>query len=264
MASALDLGTAPLIPPPSPFAVPEEGIGLSDYARSVAAGTYGVGGALAGAVNYATRGAIPEWGELREQMKVGAEAQTAQMSPRAQRALSAKVLSGDGETIWDPEVSTSGALGLRFAQAIPSLVASMVPGAIVARAALAAGAGATAAGTAGTIAGGVSGGAQTGGDVFNQIMDDLVKEPDERLQTTSDTYRGLRAMGMPELEAKDLLVRQSAGYKPLIMAGITALTSRYGVESMVAHRAAGQAGRGLARGAGLGLVSEAAQEGIEG
>src|SRR5215207_1155161 len=197
MASALDLGTELLRVPADPFAIPEEGIGLGDYARSIAAGAYGTAGSLAGAASYLSRGAIPEWGQLRQQMQAGAEEQTAAMSPRAQRALSAHVLPGDGPTIWDEDVSTGGAIGLRTAQAIPSLIASMVPGAFVARAALAAGASAGAAGAAGTVAGGIAGGAQSGGDLFNQIMDDLVKEPDDKLKESSEVYRGLRAMGMP-------------------------------------------------------------------
>jgi hypothetical protein len=261
--AALELDDTPLAPLPSPFAIPEEGIGLSDYGRLLAQGTYGLGANVAGAVDYATRGAIPEWGQLRDRMSAGAAEQQQAMSPGMQRAMGAGVLPGDGPTIWDDDVSTGHAIAGRVTQAVPSLIASLVPGGLVARGALAVGAGRAAAASAGTTAGGVSAGVQTGGDVFNRIMEDITREPDDKLKEASEVYRGLRNMGMPEVDAKDLIVRQAAGSKPLIMAAITALTSRYGVEGMVAHRAAGQAGRGLLRGTALGMVGEAAQEGVE-
>jgi hypothetical protein len=256
MASALRLDDTPVAGPAAPFDQPDEGIGLSDYARAVAAGGYGVVGSTVGALDYLFNlPADTDVSRARAWAQRGAQAQIEQMSPAAQRALTANVLPGDGETIWDKNVSTSGALGLRTAQAIPSLLASIIPGGVVARVTASAGAGmAVGTGLAGM---------QSGGDLFNQISDELTKTPDDRLQTESEAYRGLRSMGMEEPEAKRLLVQQSAGYKPIIMAAITALTSRYGVEGMVAHRAAGQAGRGALRHGALGAVSEATQEGIE-
>jgi hypothetical protein len=256
MASALSLDDTPVAGPVAPFDQPDEGIGLSDYARAVAAGGYGVAGSTVGALDYLFNlPADTDVSRARAWAQRGAQAQTERMSPAAQRALTANVLPGDGETIWDKNVSTSGAFGLRTAQAIPSLLASIIPGGVVARVTASAGAGmAVGTGLAGV---------QSGGDLFNQISDELTKTPDDRLQTESPAYRGLRTMGMEEPEAKRLLVQQSAGYKPIIMAAITALTSRYGVEGMVAHRAAGQAGRGALRHGALGAVSEATQEGIE-
>jgi hypothetical protein len=230
---------------------------LSDYVRSLAAGGYGVVGGLAGAAEYAIKPEPDnELSDIREWARQGAEGQAERMSPAAQRAMRATVLPGDGETIWGSGVSTSNAIGLRAAQAVPSLLASIIPGGLAARIASSAG--------AGVAAGGAAAGALSGGDVFNQISDELTKTPDEQLQRESETYRGLRGMGMDEAVAKSMLTQEAAGYKPLIMAAITALTSRYGVEGLVAHRAAGQAGRGVLRGTALGALGEAAQEGIEG
>src|SRR4051812_24159057 len=248
--------------PPDPNAIPEGGVGFDDYMRSVASGAYGVAGSVGGAGEYLTGG--PQWRRLREFGQEGSREQVEQMSTGAQRSLTANVIPGQGESIWGPGISTGHAIGLRAAGAVPSLIASMVPGAIVARAALAAGATTGVAGAAGTWAGGAAGGVMSGGDVFNQIMDDIGKTPDDELKKDSPVYRGLRGMGMEENEAKKFLGEQAQGYKPVIMGAITAFTSRYGVEHAVAHRSAGAAGRGVLRGGALGAVGEASQEAIEG
>jgi hypothetical protein len=257
MASALDLGNAPLAAPADPFEIPEEGIGLSDYARSVAAGAYGVAGAVTGGFEYLLN--LPAGTDLesaRTWARTGAEEQVGRMSKGAQRAMRATVIPGGGDDIWDRDVSTRHAVGLRAAGAIPSLLASIIPGGVVARMAASAG--------AGMAVGGAAAGLQSGGDVFNQISERLTGTPDAQLQEESDAYRGLRGMGMEEADAKAMLVQQAAGFKPIVMAAITALTSRYGVEGMVAHRAAGEAGRGVLRGTGLGVLGEASQEAVEG
>jgi hypothetical protein len=262
VASALDLSEPITRPDRLPYDIPEEGVGLSDYLRATAAGAYGVAGSVGGFTEYATGGELGKG--LRQFGQAGAREQTEQMSTGAQRALSANVIPGQGDDIFDRDISTRHAIGLRVASAVPSLIASMVPGAVVARVALAAGASTAVAGEVGTLAGGAAGGVMSGGDVFNQIIEEIGKTPDKDLQRDSPTYAGLRNMGMDENEAKEFVGRRATAYKPLIMGAITALTSRYGVEHAVAHRSAGAAGRGVLRGGALGAVGEASQEAIEG
>lgn len=261
MASAIDL--EPLRAPKNPYTVPEEGVSLSDYARAVAAGAYGVAASVGGAFDYMV-GEDSGGYELREWGQQGQRAQYGAMSAGARRALDANILPGGGETIWSGDVSTANAIGLRAAGVIPSLLASIIPGGVAARVALAAGAGVGTASAVGTAVGGAAGGVQSGGEVFNQITNALVETPDDQLQIESEVYRGLRRMGVTEEEAKDRLVRYAAGYAPLYMAGITAATSKWGVEGLVAGKAAGAAGRGIGRGALAGAAGEATQEAIEG
>jgi hypothetical protein len=270
MASAIDLGTEPLAAPRDPFAgAPEEGIRLSDYARAVVSGGYGVIKDVAGAGQYVTGG--DEQGiaaGARRWAEEGSQGQLEQSSPTAQRYLSAKWLpGGEGPTIWDKDVSIPHALGLQVASSFPSLAASLIPGGVVARVAKAAGAGVAAAGAYGAAAGGTAGGVLTGGDLFVDIQNDILKMPDEQLQKESDIYRGLRGMGMTEEDAKHQVVSSAAGLKPVYMAAITAFTSKYGVEGMlakrVAEKGAATAGQGVIKGVLHGAAGEGSQEFIE-
>jgi hypothetical protein len=238
MASAIALGNEPLEAPRDPFAGPDEGIRLSDYARAVASGGYGVIKDIAGAGQYVTgEGEQGVTASARRWAEEGSQGQLEQSSSTAQRYLSAKWLpGGEGPTIWDKDVSIPHALGLQVASSLPSLAASLIPGGVVARVAKAAGAGVAAAGAYGTAAGGAAGGVLTGGDLFVDIQNDILKMPDQQLQKESDIYRGLRGMGMTEDDAKQQVVSSAAGLKPVYMAAITAFTSRYGVEGMLAKR----------------------------
>ena len=247
----------------APFTAPEDpyrtagdnDIALSDYARQLAAGAYALPGQLAGAAEYGLR--IPSGTDLeriRDWSSEGAKAQVKKMSPGAQRNLEATFLPGEGPTIWDPDVSTGHAIGLRTVGAIPSVLASIIPGMMVARVAGA---------TAGTIAGGTAAASQTAGDTYNNIVGAFRDTPDDQLREESPAYQGFRNMGMSERDARDRLVETVTSYKPALMGAITLATSRYGVEGLLAHRAAGEVGKGVLRHAGIGFAGEATQEAIE-
>ena len=247
----------------STFAAPEDPyrttgdneIGLSDYVRKFAADAYAIPGQLAGAAEYAFR--IPSGTDLesiRDWSEEGAQAQIRKMSPGAQRNLNATFLPGEGPTIFDKDISTGHALGLRAVGVIPSVLASIIPGALVARVAGA---------TAGTLAGTTVAAGQTAGDTYNAIVAGFRDMPDDQLRAESPAYQGFRNMGMSEREARERLVETVTSYKPALMGAITMVTSRYGVEGLVASRVAGETGRGLLRSTGRGLAGEAAQEAIE-
>jgi len=228
---------------------------LGDLGRATVAGAYGVASALGGAGEYLQGGA--EEGSLSTQLREfgneGAEAWSGSMSKRGQRELRAGVIEGD--TIWDQGVSGAvRSLALKTGSSIPSLVASVLPGGLVARALGA---------TAGTVAGGSVAAGISGGGVFEEIQSGILKSPDAQLQSQSELYAELRARGMSENEAKRELVDFAAGSKPLIMAAITAGTSAFGLEGFVAGLTAGGGSRGIARSALRGATGEAAQEFIE-
>jgi hypothetical protein len=229
-----------------------QGVGLGDYGRAVVAGAYDVAGQLAGAGEYLTGNTNPEgvFEQVKGWANRGSTAQHEAMSPVARRAMVAKVLPGDGETMWDKDVSTSHAIGLNVAGAVPSLLASIIPGGLVARAALAAGAGVGAAGAVGAAAGyGVSGG-MTAGDTYNDIKKSLEDTPADKLYATNEVYRGLVNMGVSPDEARGRVLDYVEGYKPVLMGAITAFTSKLfgGVEGRVATKVA-------SRGAGAGAIA---------
>lgn len=248
----------------STFAAPEDpyrttgdnDIGLSDYVRKFAADAYGVPGQLAGAAEYAFR--VPSGTDLeriRDWSEEGAQAQVKKMSPGAQRNLQATFLPGEGPTIWDKDISTGHALGLRAVGAIPSVLASIIPGAMVARVAGA---------TAGALVGGAAAAGQTAGDTYNQIVGEFRDTPDDQLREQSPAYQGFRNMGMSEREARERLVETVTSYKPALMGAITAVTSKYGVEGLTARRFGGEAAKGSIRGHIAGATAgEFVQEGIE-
>lgn len=248
----------------STFAAPEDpyrttgdnDIGLSDYVRKFAADAYGVPGQLAGAAEYAFR--VPSGTDLeriRDWADEGAKAQVQKMSPGAQRNLQATFLPGEGPTIWDKDISTGHALGLRAVGAIPSVLASIVPGAMVARVAGA---------TAGALVGGAAAAGQTAGDTYNQIVGEFRDTPDDELRAKSPAYQGFRNMGMSEREARERLVETVTSYKPALMGAITLVTSKYGVEGLTARRFGGEAAKGSIRGHIAGATAgEFVQEGIE-
>lgn len=246
--------------------IPQEGIGLADWYRAVTSGAYSTAGTLYGAAQYLNRD--PEesaLGQARQSLEASAEAERQKMSPRAQKALGAGILpTNTGSDIWDSDVSTSGALGLKIASAVPSLIASIVPGAVAARVAAGAGMGIIGASRVGSAVGIGSGALQSGGDVFGDIAKQITETPDAELQKDSDSYRGMRSMGMTEGEAKQHIINAAEGYKPVLEAAVTILTSKYGVESMAAKRAAGQATKeGFLRHAGIATAGEFTQEGTE-
>ena len=255
----IDLPSNPLFDGP-----PEEPVSWTDYGRAAASGAYGVAGAAGAAAQYVTgaeEGSLAA--RLRRFGETGAEEQISRMSPAARRAISAGVLPGEGEDIFDPNVSTRSAIGLKVTSSLPSLAASLLPGGLAARLALRAGAAAAGAGAVGTAAGGAAAGVLTGGDVFERIQSGVLSMSDEELREESPGYDGLRDMGFSEEEAKRRVVEKTAGFKPLYMAGLTALTSKYGVEGLLASRVAGAGTRGVLRGAGVGALGEAAQETTE-
>lgn len=227
----------------------------NDFGRAVASGAYGVAKDVGGAGEFiAGEGGAST--RLKEFGQKGNEAWVGSMSERGQRDLRASVLPGVSDsTIWD-EGATGAfrAIATKAGASLPSLVASVIPAGVAARL-LGAG--------AGVVAGGVAGGAMSGGSTYEDIQSDLRKVGDIELQNQNDYYYALRSRGMSEADARKELETLVIGAKPLVIAGITALTSRFGVEGLVARGAAGEGVKGVVRGAGRGLVGEGSQEFVE-
>lgn len=273
----IDLAPDVTAPPdwlnPSPTTTNEEPGALSDYGNAALAGVYNTGSALAGAADYIGRTVNEAAGkeftdspasEFREWAGEKGKEAVGRMSQRRQRAASAGWLPGaSGGSIWDDDTSLIESLALKTTMSLPSLVASIVPGAIVARGLLAVGATAATAAASGTVAGAASGAAQSGGGVFDQIESEYRNMSDADLRKQVDMYDELRKRGVSEQEARNELVKYAVGAKPFIMAAITAGTSAFGVERLAAGLVGGTVRKGIARNIARGAIGEAAQETIE-
>lgn len=172
-------------------------------------------------------------------------------SPRAQRVKQMSVLPKEGqESAIGSWKNFKDFVLVNGVESVPSLVASAVPAMAL---------GPVFGATAATVGAGVLGGAMNAGDVYNEIVENLEKTPDAKLQWVSPEYRAYR-MSMDEPDARIMFRQTVAGYKPLIAAAITIATSKYGVEGLVARRSAGEAVPTRLVNAALGLAGEGTQE----
>ncbi len=244
------------------LAAPAQPDGWLDVAgntgRAIGAGTLRAGKSLLGAwdavadspeVTDLTRG----WGKSLESTAESLESGMTEQGRRNQRA-SVLPTEGAGNDIWDSDVSTKGALGLKVAGAAPSLVASIL-GSV---------GGFVLGGPVGAaVGGGAAAGALTSGDVYNDIRDHILDRPSEQLAQENDIYAGLIDMGLDERTAKHYLVRELAANKALLMGTISAATARFGAEGLVAKLAAGKGASSVTREAVKAGLGEAGQEAAE-
>jgi hypothetical protein len=237
-------------------ATPEDDtVSWGDWARSAGIGAVNVAAGAAATSEYLTG----VGGETRQALNDVAEEQKEYLSPRARRALEAEWLPGEGDTsVWQEGAGRS--LAMQTMAALPSLAASIVPGAAVATALRGASLGARVAGAgAGARAGA---GVLAAGEVANSVYSAVDDMSDEELERESDLYAGYRASGASPEAARERLMEDMAGLRPVLVGALSAAIG--GVEGHVAGRVAGAGGRGVFRGAGRGALHEAGQEAAEG
>lgn len=250
---------------------------VGDYGRAFASGAVGVAASSLGAIDYVGRitnrisrevaGALgttvpPRAGDSA----IGAGARALgdvsegfidDTSPAFRRAARARVLptEGGGNDVFDSDVSVGTALGANLAMAAPSLLASMVPAGLVARAVGSTAGYATAAGTNAAL---------NAGDTYNNIVSELGKSKHEDLVHSNPIYAGYISMGMSPADAKDMLLDDIAGYKPLLVGALSAATVRMGADRFLIDAVTGKGIKhGLVKGVGRGARGEALQEAIE-
>src|SRR5215218_3354708 len=238
-------------PPETP-----RGVGgfLRDQALNLQAGAYGIGRSFVGAIDTVAPDlgidiTDPELDRLRtmhkgwrEGLAAAADETTARMSPQGQREISAKFLPGAGPTIWDKDISTSGAILGKAVRSAPSVVASIL-GSVF----------------GGPAIGYLTAGALTAGDTYNDIRETLEKMPSDELAEKNPLYAGYLTM-MPEAQAREQLLHEVAANRALLMGTITAGTSKYlGIEGRVASRLGGRAVGSRVGG----IIGESVQEGTE-
>ena len=229
-----------------------EGPRASDYGRAALAGLYGIPGGVASGLDYlfdtdegSSLKAVREWADQ------GSASAIQGMSDSGREALSAGVLPGEGSMYSRENFGVASSLGLKVANAAPSLLATILPGGIIGAA--------TRSALAGTAAAGSVNAAMMGGQVFDDIEKEIGKAKDEELRRDSPFYAKLREDGADEAQAKRVLVEYAAGNKPAIMGLVGALAEHIGAGGIVARAAAGAGRSGVLRAARNEGLSEGAQ-----
>ena len=243
-----------------PFAeagqIPEPEVSWSDYGTALKSGAKGVQKSIAGAQQYVMekvasspevmKDSIPE----QERNLYGLEQKVIsnEFSEGARRIKSASLMPKEGQ---ESAFNNLGSwIALNGVEALPSVVSSIIPAALLApilgSAAAAYGAGAV-------------GGIINGGDLYNDIVEAVESKDDAFLKQNAPAYAGYRTM-MDERDARAMLRSDMAGFKPVLAAAFTMLTSKYGVEGLLAKKSAGEAVGGRLKSAAVGGVGEGSQE----
>lgn len=237
----------------------------ADYGKTAIAGVGDLGGAVAGIGEYvfnwlagdrSTPGA-QTFGDIADQFATGRRLSTEfaqgwfeRMSPEAQARAAREVFSLDpNNTIWQGGIREFlSSVGLKMARSAPSTVVTLLPGALIMRAGLSGGA---------ITYLGASEGALSLGAIQANIAEEIEQAPEAELMQ-SPFYAQLRNQGVDDATARQQLIRESAGYAPviggLVVGAISAAAGRY-LEPVFTDRAAGALGR-----FGRGFTSEAVQE----
>lgn len=234
----------------------------SDYGRAFGAGVGSLVSSAGGAAKYL--GADTVGDALTEFGNETSEDYIKSMTPTARREFTAGFLPDEeGADLFDEKVSTSRALGLKTVGALPSLVATLIPGTMVARAALAVGATRGGAAFAGTITGGAADATLSAGEVVNNIEQEIFNTPTEQLAQENAGYRKLIEHGLSDKQARQALADDARWYYPLIVGAITAPLSYFGVEGLASKLVAGEAAKGALKNAAKGFVGEGVTEAVQ-
>ena len=251
---------------------PSEDTGIpEEIARTLGAGTVGVGGMILGGLEYAARqaeDAVPTGvgnevlGDIRESLTEARQAtgQYSQdiltgMDQEAQDSMQRHFLSLDPtNSVWRGGFGdTIQSIGLKFTQALPATVAMLLPAAVFFRAGMTP--------AALTYMGASEGGLSMGG-IAAGVAEEVEAMPHEQLVADSVFYRRLIEQGVGEEEARTQLIAQAQGAAPLIggimVGAISASVGRLLVP-VFAPKGAG-AGMTIGKRFGVGFGEEALQE----
>ncbi len=217
-------------------AAPDQGVQASDYARAFGSGAAGLGGAVAGIPEYLTRqsGRIAEnlgasedvqsglgiasavAAEPRQYLNDLSRQTAAGMTPEAMQRMTREWTSLDpGKTIWQggPGEFISS-LSLQATQAVPSSLATLLPGTLMLKAGLRGGAIAYL---------GASEGALSVGQIANNIAEEIEQAPEDELMQ-SQRYQELRQT-MDPTAARQQLIGEAQGVAPAIGGAIVGMIS---------------------------------------
>ena len=235
----------------------------ADFPKAFGAGVVQVGEMGLGAAEYAARqsnvldGLVADTiysgrqglGETREDI-------VASMTPEAQARLAREVTTLDPDrTLWQGSpLEVASGIGLKFSQALPATLTTLLPAARFFRAA--------SPGKALTYMGATEAGMSVGG-IQNGIADEVMGMSAEDLTNESPRFgQLLEENGGNAIEAREALIREAQGAWPVVggalVGAISAVAGRYLQPLFEAP------GAGLASRVGRGFAAEAPQEGSQG
>lgn len=232
---------------------PNGSVSYADYGRTVLAGVGDVARFTGKGVEYALGRTGPgDW--LIEQGKGLSDYEESQMSDIA-RQRQGGIFNSDDKL---------SSIGLMTARSAPSAIVSAALG-------IGGGMGAAAFTTSKAIqymvsfaaSVGVGGVPQSIGQVYDQISEGIAGAKEDALRKESPEYVKLRET-MDDVTARVQLQREMAKFYPLIAGAVTAVTSKYGIDGMIANKIAGNTlAGGVLKGALKGAAGEGFQETIE-
>lgn len=230
---------------------------FTDYTRGFGKGTVDIVGSILG---IAEMTGLVDPGALTGGTDRYAQQIVANMSPSARKNLERKWTELGPEGV----ARNPKAFIQQLSAVAPSVLASLIPAAGVARGVAAAGKGAKAAKAAGTAAGIASEAAQVGGATYNEIRNHMGGMTHAELMANSPHYQKAYARWGDEAEARrEVLLDASRGaaaanalWAGLVAAGPARLAARYGAGERFAGTRAQRAGKGFA----IEAAEETAQE----
>lgn len=249
-----------------------EGVEASDFGRALGAGTVATGEMAVGGLEYIARqnefldGAVADFLTKGRQGLTGVrEGILEGMTPEAKAQISREFLSLDpNQTIWQGNpLEVASAVSLKFTQALPATVITLLPAGMYFRAA--------ASTKALTYLGASEGGLSLGG-IANGIAQEVEGSTSEQLLQGSPRYGQLLQQLGNDAAARKELIREAQGVAPIIggamVAAVSMTAGRYLEPVFMGERlAAGVGGEAVRQGlplasrAARGFGAEALQEG---
>jgi hypothetical protein len=233
---------------------PEEETSGSDYGKAFQRGAIGAAADVAG---YGARVAGEGGGASGLRDSLSTDQQAVKLSRQAEKNARANFLptEGQGNDVWDSDISMRQSLGLKLAETAPSVMGPVAGGIVGGLLGGPVGAAVVGLGLAAT---------QSAGGTARSIREEILAAPPESMQENA-VYRGLLEMGYSDREAREHVIEETTGYLPELMGVVTAVTGRMmGAEGRVIDRAGGKNLGGLRQRVGRGAAGEAGQEFIEG
>jgi hypothetical protein len=239
----------------------EERFPTNDTKRTFKAGLEDIGQLAGGAIEYAGRKlnmpTVEDWARSQTKLsKAVTRNIESNMSEEGRKAVQAPVFaSEEGEqTIFDDPARS---IGLKSVRMVPMMLASAIPGTVLARVGL---------GVTGAAVGtGAVGSALGVGDVVNAVSDEIDGLSHEDLMKNSKVYRTEVEAGTDPAEARQTIKNIAQDEAAPLAALINFATNVIGPEAMLAKAMGGQVARkGIVRGVAEGLATGVPTEAIEG
>jgi hypothetical protein len=234
---------------------PRESVGLSDYAKSVAAGGVQLladqaasSVALQESVGGSAMNTVSE--KARRFLNTAADRINDSRTKEAQEIQGAKLLPGEGErSAYD---NFGNFVGLNAAASAPSMVVAGGIGTLMSMVTLSP--------EMAPYFASLAAGSMDAGSVTNEIYKSIDNLSDEQLKEVP-AYKAYRDV-MEEGDARSAFRRDLVGMKPLISGAVSSITSKFGIEGAISKKLAGVSTKGAYKNAVSTGLAEFVGEGV--